>query len=106
MERGALRRYVIRENGEAALVESGTAPPRHVWSDPLMATGMLTSFAGAAVAIVGGEVGLEIVGSVGQVAFLTGLATFSVGTGIWHKAFERVAPPPGERWMRVGGPDH
>lgn len=106
MERGALRRYVIGENGETALVESRAALPGYVWSDRLGLTGMLMCFAGAAVGIGGGKLGPEMLGIVGMIALLTGLATFFAGTMIWGKAFKRVAPPPGERWMRVGGSDH
>jgi hypothetical protein len=44
IENGGLRRYIIAQNGEVALVESGAALPGFAWSDRLGAAGMLVFF--------------------------------------------------------------
>ena len=106
IDAGALRRYFIRENGEAVLVESGAPLPGYAWSGRLGAAGMLACFAGTGLGIVGEEAGPDVLISVGIIAFVIGLGTFVAGTAIWGKAFKRAAPPPGEHWIRIGGPDH
>ena len=51
-ERGGLRRYIIREDGEAALVESGPGSWRYAWSQGLWAAGILLAFGAIVPAVL------------------------------------------------------
>jgi hypothetical protein len=99
IENGGLRRYIIAQNGEVALVESGASFPGFAWSDRLGAAGMLLCFGSVGFGVFVGAV-------VAVIVFLTGFATFIAHLVIWEKTFERAARTQGEPWSRIGGPDH
>jgi hypothetical protein len=105
-ERGGFRRYVIRENGDPALVESSHAYSRFELGERFGAASMLLCFAGVAAAIAGEKLERPAMGTLGFVAFLAGLALFMAFTVMWSRATGHAAPPRAERWIKIGGPDH
>jgi hypothetical protein len=101
-QRGGLRYYIIRQNGDTALVESGPASRRYVWADRLPAAGMLLAFGAFGLFALGKSKEWAVPSWLGLIGFLLGLAMFAAGTAI----IPRAAPPPAERWEFIGGPDH
>jgi hypothetical protein len=102
LERGGLRRYVIRQNGEATLVESRPAPPEYVSSQRLAPRLMLLSFLAFGLIVLGGEKEWAVLFWLGVIGFFLGFAW------LWRAAGTMTpfaTPPPGEHWEYIGGPE-
>jgi len=102
-DRGGLCRYIIREEGEALLVGSAPESRRYAWGHVVGWGGLLL----VVVTIVLGYFGRSSPAwiQVSLLIFVLGLSSMGFVASAMQGCPD-AKPPPGERWKRIGGPDH
>jgi hypothetical protein len=103
--RCGLLRYVIRADGEVALVESGPPRPRrYAWGQRAgwLAVGLMLGAFVLAVALTRYRTADRYGASFGWM-FLVGLGAWVAGRGLC--SCPQARPPAGERWERIGLPE-
>jgi hypothetical protein len=93
---GEFRRYVIRADGTATLVESRPRTRRYAWSIALAWLGILLAF-GSVIPVVF----LKMDDSWAAMMVVVGVVVFVVGGALQPHG----KPPPGERWTVIGTPE-
>jgi hypothetical protein len=92
VESGAFRRYLVEKDGTAALVEAHPPTWRHAWSIRLCWIGLMLAFVAVLPAIFVDDFPAALMVVAGVVIFVVAMGLMPYGK-----------PPPGERWVRIGG---
>ena len=104
MKRGSLRRHIIHQNGETALVESGPESPRYKLSQRLWPAGMLLALGAFGLGALAEErMASTALFWLGLIGLLLGLAMFAAGVVIFPRLPSRqhLELRPDEHWIDI-----